>query len=139
MKIKRDIEFVSVHSDLLFDKKTISLSVYRKCFLYVIDFAAFRECFGATYSKPLLSPRLVFRKMVNEMQELDDFEDVEYREHEKKVPCSVSGYGDLQSKSAHDALLQASRDLLPLADYIEQNYSPDVNKDLNRVLNGCEG
>ena len=139
MKIKRDIEFVSVHSDLLFDKKTISLSVYRKCFLFVIDFAAFRECFRTTYSKSLLSPRLVFKNMVNEMQELDDFEDVEYREYQKKEPCSVSGYGDLQSKSAHDALLQASRDLLPLADYIEQNYSPDPNKDSNQVLNGCEG
>ena len=139
MKIKRDIEFVSVHSDLLFDKKTISLSVYRKCFLYVIDFAAFRECFDTTYLESLLSPSFIFGKMVNQMQELDDYEGVEYREHEKKEPCSVSGYGDLQSKSAHDALLQASRDLLPLADYIEQNYSPDPNKDPNHVLNGCEG
>ena len=139
MKIKRDIEFVSVHSDLLFDKKTISLSVYRKCFLYVIDFAALRECFDTTYSNSLPSPIFIFGKMVTEMQELDDFEDVEYREYQKKEPCSVSGYGDLQSKLAHDALLQASRDLLPLADYIEQNYSPDPRKDPNQVLNGCEG
>ena len=139
MKIKRDIEFVSVHSDLLFDKKTISLSVYRECFLCIIDFAALKECFDTTYSKSLSSPSVIFGKMVNQMQELDEFEDVEYREYENKEPCSVSGYGDLQSKSAHDALLQASRDLLPLADYIEQNYSPDPNKDSNQVLNGCEG
>ena len=71
------------------------------------------------------------------MEELEEFDGVQFRDYENDEPrvMSISGYGEMQSKAAHDALVQASRDLLPLADYIEQSYSPD--QDLQDVrING---
>ena len=55
-------------------------------------------------------------------------EDVEYRQiHEGKGmgPRSVSQYDDsFHSMTAHDALKDASNQLLPLADYIESHFVP---------------
>ena len=72
--------------------------------------------------------------------EMDDFEEyngVEFRDYENEEPrvMSVSAYGDLQCKSAHEELVQASKNLCPLADYIEQNFSPGQSDD-NNQFNG---
>ena len=58
--------------------------------------------------------------------EFEEITEVEFRDDNSKEPCSVSGYGDIQCKAAHDALVKASQALLPLADYIEQNYVQGV-------------
>ena len=77
--------------------------------------------------------------MVVESDEYEDYDEVEFRNNNKE-PCSVSEYGDIESKAAHDALVQASQDLLPLADYIEQNYSQDSTggNGSNQQLNGLQ-
>ena len=71
------------------------------------------------------------------MEEFEEFDGIEFRDYDNNEPriMSVSAYGELQSKAAHDALVQASENLLPLADYIEQSYSPE--QDLQDVrING---
>ena len=76
--------------------------------------------------------------MVVNTEEFEEFEGVEFRDYENKEPCSVSAYGDIQRKEAHNVLVEASKNLLPLADYIEENYTPDLteNADNQLQLNG---
>ena len=50
--------------------------------------------------------------------------DVQYRE-KRELPRSVSVYEEIQTESAHEALLEASKTLFNLADYVEGNFSPD--------------
>ena len=64
--------------------------------------------------------------MVMETDEFEDYNGVEFRDVTDTHVMSVSDYGDLQSKAAHDALIQATQNLLPLADYIEQSFIPDT-------------
>ena len=72
--------------------------------------------------------------------ELEEFGEVEFRDVDNNAPrvMSVSAYGDLQSKAAHDALVNASQDLLGLADYIEQSYSPDQDLQGAQMTNSGE-
>ena len=64
----------------------------------------------------------------------DEHNDVDYRQERRNLPRSVSAYtenlprsvsvyDELQTDAAHEALLDASKSLLPLADYIEENFS----------------
>ena len=73
------------------------------------------------------------------MDHFEEYNGVEFRddqEEESRV-TSVSMYGDIQSKAAHEELIQASKNLLPLADYIEQNFTPDNSSPHNEV-NGVD-
>ena len=73
------------------------------------------------------------------MDYFEEYNGVEFRENNDDDPRvkSVSMYGDIQSKAAHEELVQASQNLLPLADYIEQNFSPD-NSNPNNEVNGVD-
>ena len=63
----------------------------------------------------------------------DELNDVDYREQRNlprsvsayadKLPRSVSIYDEMHTDAAHEALLNASKSLLPLADYIEENFT----------------
>ena len=73
------------------------------------------------------------------MDYFEEYNGVEFRENNDDDPRvkSVSMYGDIQSKAAHEELIQASKNLLPLADYIEQNFTPDNSSPHNEV-NGVD-
>ena len=73
------------------------------------------------------------------MDPFEEYNGVEFRENQEEEPriMSVSMYGDIQSKAAHEELIQASQNLLPLADYIEQNFTPDNSSPSNDV-NGVD-
>ena len=52
---------------------------------------------------------------------------------------SVSAYDGLHTKAAKEALLNAASTLLPLADYVDANFSPDDSNNslqLDAVNNG---
>ena len=65
----------------------------------------------------------------------DELNDVNYRKQQRhlprsvseyvddKLPRSVSVYDEIHTDAAHEALLNASKSLLPLADYIEESFS----------------
>ena len=71
----------------------------------------------------------------------EENDEVVFRNNNIKGPCSVSGYGDILCKAAHDALIEASQALLPLADYIEQHFSQCLTDEHSNELqiNGYEG
>ena len=75
--------------------------------------------------------------MVVEMDDFEEYNGVEFRDYQSEEPrvMSVSAYGDLQCKSAHEELVQASKNLCPLADYIEQNFSSEIS-DGHYQING---
>ena len=78
--------------------------------------------------------------MVVEMDDFEEYNGVEFRDFqdEEHRVMSVSAYGDLQCKAAHEELVQASQSLCPLADYIEQNFTPG-NSSGNRESNDLDG
>ena len=47
--------------------------------------------------------------MVNQMQELDDFEDVEYREYENKEPYAPPWHKSLRTPCLNVAISQVTR------------------------------
>ena len=76
--------------------------------------------------------------MVIEHEEYQDHDEVKFRDNSMEPCIRVSRYDDMQCKAAHDALFDASQALLPLADYIEQNFSRDFtdNERNSQQLNG---
>ena len=71
----------------------------------------------------------------------EENDEVVFRDNNIKGPCSGSGYGDIQCEAAHEALIEASQALLPLADYIEHNFSQGQTDEHSNELqiNGYEG
>ena len=60
--------------------------------------------------------------------ELEEDDPVEYRE--RCLPRSVSVYDELETEAAFEALLEAPKSLLPLADYVEETFSVSHSGDL---------
>ena len=64
--------------------------------------------------------------------EYEDYDVVEYRQ-KRNLPRSVSVYDELQTESAHQALLDASKSLFQLADYVEANFLLDDSDNRTQV------
>ena len=61
-------------------------------------------------------------------------ESVEMRDQNQGLgPRSVSQYDDFNDNAAFDALKDASQKLLPLADYIENNFVPAPSSSKDRA------
>ena len=76
--------------------------------------------------------------MVFENNDFKTNNGVDFREGNNRELPSVSRYGELECNAAHNALVEASEALLPLADYIEHSFSPECMNNTSNVqqING---
>ena len=68
-----------------------------------------------------------------------DEQDIEYGAGHNGLVKSVSQYDDFSSSTAKSALLDASQQLFPLADYIENNFVQGSDKHDTPRVHHAEG
>ena len=107
--------------------------VYDLCFSFILI-----ETCDSSKSIHVSAVKSKFLNMVVETDNFEEYNGIEFRDNQEEPRVmSVSAYGDLQCKAAHEELIQASKSLLPLADYIEENFAPDYLSPSNEV-NGVD-